>query len=182
MIPTLHTARLVLRPISLDDAHQVQAIFPQWEIVRYLASHVPWPFPPDGVVTYYREIALPAMERGDGWHWTLRLKTEPDRILGAINLAKGDKENRGFWLAPAWQGQCLMSEACDCVTDFWFTVLKFPVLRVPKAIDNTSSRRISERQGMRVIALEDRDYVSGRLPSEIWEITRDEWLARRGTG
>jgi hypothetical protein len=32
---------------------------------------------------------------------------------------------------------------------------------------------------MRVIAREDRDYVSGRLPSELWEITAEEWRARR---
>jgi RimJ/RimL family protein N-acetyltransferase len=46
---------------------------------------------------------------------------------------------------------------------------------VPKAVANAGSRRISEKQGMRVIATEDRDYVSGRLPSEIWEITAEEW-------
>ena len=64
------------------------------------------------------------------------------------------------------------------VTDYWFETLKFPVLRVPKAISNTPSRRISEKQGMRVIAVEERDYVSGRLPTEIWEITAEEWHKR----
>src|SRR5215475_11325436 len=54
-----------------------------------------------------------------------------------------------------------------------------PVLRVAKAIANTASRRISEKQGMRVVGVEDRDYVCGRLPAEIWEITADEWRARR---
>jgi hypothetical protein len=29
MIPTLHTERLILRPVSLEDAVQVQAVFPQ---------------------------------------------------------------------------------------------------------------------------------------------------------
>ena len=48
---------------------------------------------------------------------------------------------------------------------------------VAKAIDNTPSRRISEKQGMRLIGVEDRDYVSGRLPSELWEITAEEWRA-----
>ena len=32
---------------------------------------------------------------------------------------------------------------------------------------------------MRLVATEDCDYVSGRLPSEIWEITAEEWLARK---
>jgi ribosomal-protein-alanine N-acetyltransferase len=72
-----------------------------------------------------------------------------------------------------------MTEACDAVTDYWFEVLKFPVLRVPKAVANAGSRRISEKQGMRVIAREERDYVSGSLPSEIWEITAEEWRRRK---
>ncbi len=71
-----------------------------------------------------------------------------------------------------------MTEACEAVTDFWFNTLGFPVLRAPKAVGNAASRRISEKQGMRLVAVEDRDYVSGRLPSEIWEITAEEWRAR----
>jgi RimJ/RimL family protein N-acetyltransferase len=178
MVPILYTERLILRPISLDDAPQVQAIFPQWEIVRYLTDQVPWRYPPDGALAFYRDIAIPAMERGDAWHWTVRLKSDPDRIIGTIGLNRGES-NRGFWLDPAFQHQGLMLEASDCVTDFWFDELEMPLLRVPKAIDNTGSRRISEKQGMHMVAVEDRDYVSGRLPSEIWEITREEWLARK---
>ena len=68
-----------------------------------------------------------------------------------------------------------MTEACDVVTDYWFNVLRFPVLQVSKAIDNAASRHISVRQGMRVVATEEREFVSGRLPAEIWEITADEW-------
>ena len=72
-----------------------------------------------------------------------------------------------------------MSEACEMVTDFWFNVLAFSVLRVPKAISNVASRRISEKQGMRVIATVERDYVAGRFPTEIWEITAEEWNNRK---
>jgi ribosomal-protein-alanine N-acetyltransferase len=179
MTPPLETPRLLLRPLELADADQVQALFPQWEIVKYLTNTVPWPYPPDGAHTFYRDVALPAVERGDSWHWTLRLKSLPDALIGSIGLMKGENENRGFWLAPPWQGQGLISEACEVVTDYWFDTLKYPVLRVPKAIANEASRRISEKQGMRVVATEERDYVSGRLPSEIWEITAEEWRARR---
>jgi len=124
-------------------------------------------------------VALPAAERGEAWHWTLRLKTDPARLIGSISLTKGEEDNRGFWMGMPWQGQGLMSEACDVVTDFWFDELKFPVLRAPKAVANLASRRVSEKQGMRVIRTEERDYVSGRLPSEVWEITAKEWHAHR---
>jgi RimJ/RimL family protein N-acetyltransferase len=70
-----------------------------------------------------------------------------------------------------------MSEACEWVNDFWFETLQFPLLRVSKAAANTASRRISEKQGMRKVGETESDYVSGRLPSEIWEITAGEWRA-----
>jgi [ribosomal protein S5]-alanine N-acetyltransferase len=50
---------------------------------------------------------------------------------------------------------------------------------VAKALENEASRRISQKQGMRVVASVERDYVCGRLPAEIWEITAEEWRARK---
>ena len=179
MTPELETARLVLRPLALADAEQTQGLFGQWEIVKYLTDQVPWPYPADGAYSYYRDHALPAVERGEEWHWTLRLKSAPERIIGSISLLKNESNNRGFWLGLPWQGQGLMSEASEVVTDYWFDTLQFPVLRVPKAAVNIASRRISEKNGMRLVAREERQYVSGRLLSEIWEITAAEWRARR---
>src|SRR5947209_2342627 len=65
MIGPLETPRLVLRPLELADAEQTQRLFPHWEVVRFLANRVPWPYPDDGALTYYRDDALPAMARGD---------------------------------------------------------------------------------------------------------------------
>ncbi|HEY9127310.1 MAG TPA: GNAT family N-acetyltransferase [Acidobacteriaceae bacterium] len=176
----LETPRLFLQPLVLEDAVQAQPLFAQWEVVRYLNDRVPWPYPEDGVATYYRDVALPAMERGEAWHWTLRLKDEPERLIGAVSLMRGEREeNRGFWLAPERRGQGLMTEAVIAVNDFWFEDLGFSVLRAPKAIENAASRRISEKTGMRVVERSVRNYVSGRHATETWEITRDEWRAWR---
>ena len=176
------TERLILRPLEIADAVDIQALFPHWEIVRYLLKRVPWPYPPDGALHYCREIALPQMERGEAWHWTLRLRTEPSQVIGLISLVKGDRDNRGFWLGLPWQGRGLMSEACAWANDYWFEKLGFDLLRVAKATGNIASRRISEKQGMRMVGVEERDYVCGRLPAEIWEITAGEWRAWKVRG
>ena len=180
MIRELETTRLWLRPLCLEDAQQVQPLFAQWDVVRYLNDKVPWPYPEDGVAAYYREIALPAMERGEEWHWTLRRKDEPEQPIGAIGLMRNDREsNRGFWLAPRWHGRGLMSEAVIAVNDFWFNELGFAVLRAPKAIGNAASRRISEKTGMRVVERSVKGYVSGQHATEMWEINAQEWHAWR---
>jgi len=178
MTALLETKRLWLRPLELADAAQIQILFPHWELVKFLAGRVPWPYPADGALTYCRDIALPAIERREERHWPLRLKSDPARLIGAISLMKAENHNRGFWLGLPWQGQRLMSEACDSVTAYWFDVLESPVLRVPKAIANEASRRISLKQGMRIVATEERNFASGRLPAEIWEITAEEWRER----
>ncbi len=176
--PTLTTARLILCPLDVSDAARVQVLFPRWEVVRYLAKHVPWPYPADGALTYIRDVALPAMREGVEWHWPIRRKHASDRLIGIIGLMDDPGNNRGFWLDPAWQGQGLMSEAAEVVTEFWFETLNRPVLHAPKAAANVRSRRISERNGMRLTATVQRDCVSGRLPAEIWGITREEWRKR----
>jgi RimJ/RimL family protein N-acetyltransferase len=175
MTPTGQTARLILKPLAPDDAPQIQALFPQWEIVRYLRNIVPWPYPPDGALTFFRDVALPAIARGEQWTWTLRLNPAPNQIIGVITLTNGEGDNRGFWLDPTWQGQGLMTEACVWVNNFWFETLSKPMLRVSKAVANRASIRVSERMGMRLVGHEEKDYVSGRFPSEIWEMTAEEW-------
>jgi RimJ/RimL family protein N-acetyltransferase len=169
------TARLILRPLALDDADQIQAIFPQWEIVRFLRDIVPWPYPPGGALEYVRDVALPEMTRGESFNWTLRLTTAPYQIIGFLGLKFGEGHNRGFWLDPRHQGLGLMTEACAWANDFWFDVLGQSTLRVCKAIANTASRRISLKHGMRIIGTDEANYVSGRQPSETWELTAAEW-------
>jgi ribosomal-protein-alanine N-acetyltransferase len=178
MIPALETPRLILRPLDIADAEQIQILFANWEIVQYMRNMVPWPYPPDGTREFLARV-LPAMERGEEWHWTLRLKTDPDMLIGLVTLKALGENHRGFWTGLPWQGRGFMSEAADAVTDYWFHELKFPVMRVSKAAANLASRRISEKQGMRLTGTTEVDYVGGRLPSEIWEITAEEWDARR---
>jgi RimJ/RimL family protein N-acetyltransferase len=178
-IPSLETERLILRPLMLEDAAATQRLFPHWEIVRYLSGVVPWPYPPDGARTFYRDVALPAMAAGQAWHWTLRLREAPDEMIGVISLKRDGDNNRGFWIGLPWQGRGYASEACAAVTRFWFETLGFDSLIVPKAIDNIASRRISERTGMTVLRTEPRPFVSGVLPAEVWQLTREEWLSQQ---
>ena len=178
MVPVLETERLILQPLVLADAVAVQRLFPVWGVVRLLAPNFSWPYPEDGALTYYRNVALPAVERGDEWHWTLRLKSQPEEVVGAVVLFRSEGNNRGFWIGEAWRGRGLMTEAAGRVTAYWFEELGMPVMRVKKAAENVASRGISVREGMRLVGVGLDDFIGGRFVSEVWEITAQEWFAR----
>jgi ribosomal-protein-alanine N-acetyltransferase len=178
VIPPLETTRLLLRPLTLEDAPAIQAHFPHWEIVRNLAAVVPWPYPEDGALTFLRDVVLPAMARGDGWSWSLRLREAPAQLIGVASLRRGDRDNRGLWVGRPWQGRGLGGEACRALERYWFEALGFPVLRIPKAAANVPSRRLSERAGMRVVERFEGRSVSGSAAMELWELTVEEWRTR----
>jgi len=83
------------------------------------------------------------MARGEAWHWSLRPKSDPHQLIGRVSLMKAENNNRGFWLGLPWQR--LMSEAVEVITDYWFNELGFSVMRIPKTVVNTASRRLSEK-------------------------------------
>jgi ribosomal-protein-alanine N-acetyltransferase len=175
MTPVLETARMLLIPLRLEDASQVQPLFGVWDVVKYLNARVPWPYPAGAVRAYYQDSVLPAMERGDEWHWTLRLREAPEQVIGAIALYRSDANNRGFWMGVPWRRRGLMMEAVEAATDFWFGSLDFQELRAPKASENLASVRISEKTGMRLLSRQDEPFVCGTLPAEVWVISREGW-------
>ena len=174
--PTFHTQRLLLTPLQAADIPAIQQLFPHWDVVRYLDSRVPWPYPPDGAERYVQDHVLPAMGQGKEWHWMIRLATDPEQCIGSISLYDQPGNHRGFWLSPPWQGRGYMQEACKAINQHWFETLARPVMQVPKAVGNDASRRVSEREGMRLINVGEGDFVSGRLGKQTWELRREDWL------
>jgi len=123
--PVLETDRLVLRPLRQDDVPAIQRRFPQWEIVRYLAAHIPWPYPPDDAAIHVARC-LDQMVRGEKSFWVIILKGGPDELIGRIDLWPDDgvsRDQRGFWLDPEFHGQGLMTEAAERVTEYAFVDL-----------------------------------------------------------
>ncbi|MGK9522714.1 GNAT family N-acetyltransferase, partial [Salmonella enterica subsp. enterica] len=85
-----------LKPLVSKDALQIQKLYPRWEIVRYMVSSVPWPFPDNGAAHYVNNVALPAMAKGHAWVWTIRHRDNPDNLIGVICLDEAEDNNRGF--------------------------------------------------------------------------------------
>jgi RimJ/RimL family protein N-acetyltransferase len=179
--PVLRTPRLVLRPIRTKDVPVIQRRFAKWEIVRWLNAGVPWPYPADGAARHI-EDCLGEMARGEKCHWAIVPKRGPTDLIGRIDLWPDDgssRDQRGFWLDPEFHRQGLMTEAAERVTEFAFTELGWPHLWLTNAQENHASRRIKEKQGARLVDIGIGHYVGGQSSQMIWQLTREDWLARR---
>jgi [ribosomal protein S5]-alanine N-acetyltransferase len=179
--PVLETDRLVLRPLRQEDVPAIQRRFPQWEVVRYLAARVPWPYPTDDAARHVAEC-LEQMARREKCYWAIFLKGGPADLIGRIDLWPDDgvsRDQRGFWLDPEFAGRGLMTEAAERVTEFAFVDLRWPHLWLSNAEANGASGRIKEKQGARLIDREPARYVSGEGTRMVWLLTREDWLARR---
>jgi [ribosomal protein S5]-alanine N-acetyltransferase len=181
--PVLHTARLTLRPLRVEDTETIQRRLPRWEIVRDLAAVVPWPYPEDGATTFMA-MTLEAMSAGEKCVWAITLNERTDELIGIIELrADGDaiRDHRGFWIDPEFQGLGLMTEAAERVTQFAFVELGWPRLWLTNAEGNAGSHRIKEKQGAVLVDRVSGAFVSGPGVKIVWLLTREAWLARRLT-
>lgn len=179
--PVLHSRRLALRPLRIEDAPALQRRFPHWEIVRHLAAVVPWPYPADGAVRFI-ETMLASMAAGERCVWVITLIGGPDDLIGIIELRADDgvrRDHRGFWIDPEFQGRGLITEAAEAVTEFVFHHLGWPRLWLTNHEDNAGSHRIKEKQGAELVDRVPAEFVCGPAMKEVWLLTREAWLERR---
>jgi RimJ/RimL family protein N-acetyltransferase len=180
--PVLETARLRLRPPRKSDLPAIQQGFGQWEVVRYLSAHIPWPYPPDGAEQNWPSMRGDLIRR-EKCHWAITIKGGGDELIGLVSLWPDDgvsRDQRGFWLEPAYWGQGIMTEAADRVTEYALIELGWPRLWLCNAEVNLASHRLKEKQGAVIVDRTPRQYVHGDGIRVTWLLTREAWLARLG--
>ncbi len=165
----------MLRPFRREDAAIIQSVFPRWEIVQFLGSAIPWPYPEDGASTFIEGVLAGEEESAD-CYWAIALAEDSEGLIGVISLhPNSDVSNRGFWLSPEYWRQGLMSEATEAVTDYWFTTFEGRPMIVDNAAANVGSRRVKERIGAEFLGTHEFKFVSGLQPAERWKITQEIW-------
>lgn len=184
MPPILETKRLILRPITPADIPSYQKNFNDYEVIRYLAAHVPWPYPENGVEDFYNKILMPKQGK-DYWHWGVFLKENPTETIGGIDLWRSSTlfDNRGFWLTRRLWRNGYMTEAATRINDHAFYDLDFEILYFGNAVTNIGSHRIKEKTGAILIGTKPFKYVDPNVnESEIWKLTKEAWLKFRNSG
>ena len=173
--PRLETDRLILRAASCEDAPAIQKYFNNFNIIRYIGSDVPWPYPEDGAITFLEHM-FKKMEKDEIYLWSIALKSHGNEAIGLIEYRFADSEdNRGFWLAEPFWGQGIMPEAVEITQDFVFFELGKDKIIVKNAVSNSQSSSVKVKAGAEFLYTQKKNYLSGDNQEEVWQVTAENW-------
>jgi len=176
-VPVLETLRLSLCPFREEDIDRLAELMANRDFMRFSLG------------PYTREQTQTVLQKFLSWNQAglpsqfaviFRSNNELIGYCGFLHwhLDGADEIEIGYRLHPAYWNRGLASEAAQAVRDH-----AFRDLRLPKVIsfihpDNIPSRRVAEKNGMKV----ERETVFREFPTRVFAITREDWLAERGAG
>ena len=148
-IPRLTTGRLVLRPLTLADAADVQRQAGDRAIAETTAT-IPHPYP-DGAAEAWIGTHADRYARGQSVTFGIE-RLEDGALVGAIGLeinAEMQRAELGYWIGkPYWNhGYC--TEAALAVVRFAFDVLGLRRVFAQHYGRNPASGRVMHKIGMR---------------------------------
>ena len=86
-LPTFKTDRLILREVTHEDIPSYEKYFINYEVIQHLASHVPWPYPKNGVREFLDNFIFPDQGKTQ-WLWGVYEK-ENQTILNVYQRIQG---------------------------------------------------------------------------------------------
>lgn len=179
-LPVLETKRLILRPLSLDDAQDMYAYARDPLVARY----VPWEVHRgiEDSLTYLNTVAEDQLA-GRVSSWAVVHKAE-QKMVGTAGYVwwqpEHSKAEIGYVLARRLWGQGLTSEAVNTIIDFGFTRMGLNRIEARCVEENIASARVMEKCGLSQEArLRDYIRVKGELNTfRLYSILRREWEVR----
>ena len=147
LFPSLHTARLVLRPLAIEQAPAIAELSSRFEVARHTLT-VPHPYPPGAELDFLQRV-LPLMLSGDFAAWTIHLD-DSGRLVGTIGL-RIDKLMKtaelGYSLNVEDWGKGFATEAARAVVGYGFERLGLRKVHACYHAANPASGRVLEKAG-----------------------------------
>jgi ribosomal-protein-alanine N-acetyltransferase len=173
----LETSRLILRPFQDEDIGRLAELMANGDFMRFSLG------------PYTREQTQTVLQKFLSWNQAglpsqfaviFRSNNELIGYCGFLHwhLDGADEIEIGYRLDPEYWNRGLASEAAQAVRDHAFRDLNLS--RVISLIhpDNIASGRVAEKNGMKI----EKETVFRGFPTQVFAITREQWLAQRGAG
>ncbi|OGT27683.1 MAG: GNAT family N-acetyltransferase [Gammaproteobacteria bacterium RBG_16_66_13] len=147
-LPTLTTARLVLRPFTLADVPDVQRLAGDREIAS-TSLHIPHPYP-DGVAEQWISTHKDRFVRDEAAVFAVT-RADTGEVIGANGLEIRRDHARaemGYWIGKAFWNQGCATEAGREVLRFAFEDLQLERVFAEHFKRNPASGRVMQKLGM----------------------------------
>lgn len=158
-VPTIETARLVLRPFRDDDAPALVRELG----VKAVADgtlRVPHPYPPERAAEFL--AMLPERHAaGKAMHWAVT-ERHGGRLVGGAGLtitAAHRRAELGYWIAQDRWGNGLATEAARAFVSYAFDTLGLYRVDAHHYVENPSSGAVMRKLGMQ---------YEGRVRAMVW--------------
>lgn len=149
-VPALETERLLLRKLMMEDAEDLFKYASEPSVSRFM----PWGVHKtiDDSKGFLASI-LEAYERQQKLTWAIQLK-QTGKMIGTIDYVswqpKRSKAEIAYTLSHEYWGRGLMKEAADGLLAFGFKEMGLNKIEAPIMLENTQSRRLAEKLGMKL--------------------------------
>ncbi|MFZ5981713.1 MAG: GNAT family N-acetyltransferase [Candidatus Zixiibacteriota bacterium] len=147
--PTLETKRLILRPITLADAPDIQRLAGEYEIA-YNTLHIPHPYE-DGMAEEWITRQQELYETGNQINFALVLKAAKQYAggIGLVFFREHFRAELGYWVGKPYWGHGYGTEAAREMLRYGFEKHQLNRIYAACFSRNVASARIMEKVGMR---------------------------------
>ncbi len=147
-VPTLETPRLLLRRLTLHDAHDIY----EYSRDPLVAQHVLWEAHRSvSESRAYIRYMMRKYRQDDAYSWGIELKSE-QKIIGTIGFMWIQPENNsaevGYSLSRGYWNQGIMTEALGRILDYGFRSLSLNRIEAQYETDNPASGAVMRKCGM----------------------------------
>ena len=178
----LHTNRLLLRPICMEDA-EIFFIYRSDAIENQYQGWIPNKI--EDIYDFITNKISPTINIADTWYQLAIIKKETNGLIGDIGLHFIDQESKqvelGCTLDKNYQGKGYATEALKVIIAYLFE--KLNKHRIIASIDprNDNSLKLLERLGLRKEAHFKKSlYINNEWVDDvIYAILQEEWLSKQ---
>lgn len=172
MLPTFETARLILKPRTIDDLESCM----EMDIAPQVTEYIPgkWKGSCEHL-TFLKERILKSYPTGLGY-WSIFPKENPTDFLGWIHLLPVQNDRKateiGWRLKYSAWGNGYATEAAQVIITHAFSIADFNRIVAYTHSANNRSIKMMNRLGLKYIA----DFIyNGKTPSLYYEIRREKY-------
>jgi ribosomal-protein-alanine N-acetyltransferase len=145
--PTLETNRLILRPLALEDAQEIQALAGDFTIADTTLNIV-HPYP-DGLAEKWISEHPAKFQQREAVTFAVTLK-DHGQLIGVASLGFNLRFRRGelgYWISKPYWNQGFATEASRAVIEFGFGSLGLHKIEATHLSRNPASGKVLQKMG-----------------------------------